>query len=77
MPQLSEDTRTILNDLKKSGHQAGDTVLIGELASLLGGEVTRAHSALDELIKLGWAIGTPNGTSFALTRAGAGYKKSD
>jgi hypothetical protein len=32
---------------------------------------------MDELIKLGWATGTPNGTSFALTRAGAGYKNSD
>ena len=77
MPQLSEDARTVLIKLKNSRHQAGDYVLISALALLFGGEVTRAHSAMDELIKLGWAIGTPNGTSFALTRAGVGYNNSN
>jgi hypothetical protein len=77
MLQLSKDARDILHDLKHSGHQAGDYFLIGKLASLFGGEVARAQTAMDELIKLGWAIGTPNGTSYALTRAGVGYNNSN
>jgi hypothetical protein len=77
MLHLSEDAREILHDLKNSGHQAGDYFLIGKLASLFGGEVARAHTAMDELIKLGGAIGTPNGTSFALTRVGVRYNNSN
>ena len=77
MLHLSEDAREILHDLKNSGHQAGDYFLIGKLASLFGGEVARAHTAMDELIKLGLAIGTPNGNAFAPTRAASGYKNSN
>ena len=76
MSELSEDARQILAYLKNSDYQAGDHVLISELASLFGGEVARAHTAMDELIKLGLAIGTPNGTAFAPTRSASGYKNS-
>jgi hypothetical protein len=55
---------------------AGDYVLVDAFMSLLEDNEHRFVSALDELIKLGLVVATPDKDALAMTKAGARYRTS-
>jgi hypothetical protein len=53
--------------------EAGDYVLVDAFMSLLEDNEHRVGSTLDELIKLGLVVVTPDRDALAMTKAGARY----
>jgi hypothetical protein len=53
---------------------AGDYVLVDALMSRLEDNEHRVGSALDELIKLGLVVVTPDKDALAMTKAGSRYR---
>jgi hypothetical protein len=60
--------------MKALGADSGDYVLVDVFARLFDDNEHRAVSAVDELIKLKLAVGTPDKDALAMTKEGARYE---